>query len=194
MKVIYVTGAPAAGKSSTLARLAEADPSILHFKYGAELAMYIQSEGRPVADQQELRARSAKIVTPADVEAVDAKLLRMVGHYRGSQTILIDSHAVTKEDYGFRVTAFSQAVVQQLSPDEIWLFYTDPEVAVGRIRGDARGRPAITEEQARMHTHIQASVAITYGVAIGVAVYLIDTHGSQDDLVERLQRRLKNDG
>tara|TARA_R100000655_G_scaffold105687_3_gene154159 strand:- start:104 stop:688 length:585 start_codon:yes stop_codon:yes gene_type:complete len=193
MKVIYVTGAPAAGKSSTLARLVEADPTLLHFEYGAELTKHIMSDGRPVTDQQELRARSAGIVTPADVEAVDAKLLRMVAQCRGNQTILIDSHAVTKEDYGFRITAFSQAVVQQLAPDEIWLFYTEPDIAVVRIRGDAKGRPEIAEEQARMHTHVQASIAATYGVIAGVPVYLFDTHGAQADLVERLLRRLEND-
>jgi len=169
----------------------ETDPTFLHFEYGAELTKHIQSEGRSVTDQQELRARSAGMVTPADVEAVDAKLLRMVEQYRGSQTILVDSHAVTKEDFGFRITAFSQTAVQQLAPDEIWLFYTEPVIAVSRIRNDAKGRPAITEEQARMHTHVQASIAATYGIVTGAPVYLIDTHREQDGLVEYLMQRLR---
>jgi adenylate kinase len=191
MKVIYLTGAPAAGKSSTLALLQEADPSIYRFEYGAELTKFIQEKDASLRDQEELRSLSAKIVTPEDVEALDEVLLGLIEELRNKQAIIVDSHPVTKEQYGYRITAFSQEKVQMLNPDEIWVFYTAPSVALDRIRKRPAGRPNISDEEARMHTALQASVAATYGIATGKPVYLFDTNCDQSELVRNLLDRLR---
>lgn len=190
MKVIYLTGAPAAGKSSTLRKLQEAEPSIFRFEYGAELTKFIQGRGTVVANQDELRARSAQVVRPEDVDALDNILLDQVDRLRGKRPVIIDSHPVTKETYGFRVTAFAQAKVQRLQPDEIWVLYTAPSVMQERIRRTPGGRPMVTEEEARMHTSTQVSVAVSYGIMTGSPVYLFDTDQDQALIVNSLLERL----
>ena len=191
MKVIYLTGAPAAGKSSTLTLLCESDPSILRFEYGAELTEQIRKRDASLIDQDELREKSSGIVGPEDVAELDRRLLKLVEAERKHRSIIIDSHPVTKEVYGYRITAFSQENVVRLAPDEIWVLYASPQCTVERISNQPAGRPMVTEEEARLHTQTQASIAATYGIIAGTPVYMFDTDRDQDELVEILRRRLK---
>lgn len=189
MKTVYLTGAPAAGKSTIVQLLKQKIPELLVWEYGAELTRYV-SDRPQVTSQTDLRRLSANVVTPEDVLAVDRELLNFIAIHRGTVPIIIDSHPVTKEDYGYRITAFSEDQVKALAPDEIWVLYTTPEIAIQRISENAEGRPAIDLEQARMHTALQASVAATYGIVTGRPVYLFDSNVEQRTLMEQLAARL----
>jgi adenylate kinase len=149
------------------------------------------SRRNDVAGQEDLRRRSAGVVTPEDVAEVDRALLNFVTENRRVHHVLIDSHAVTKELYGYRVTPFSLKQFEQLRPDEIWVLYASPEETRRRISADGKGRPTITDEEARTHTTLQASVATTYGMAIGCPVYLFDTEIDPEVLATRLEERLR---
>ena len=113
-----------------------------------------------------------------------------VAAHRTSRPVIIDSHAVTKERYGYRVTPYSLKEFQRLGPTQIWVLYTAPNMAVQRIAKNAQGRPHITEEEARFHTHLQASVAITYGMHLGTAVHFFDSSVAPEDLLPQLVSRL----
>ena len=189
-KTVYLTGAPAAGKSSTVQQLVLRVEPIEVWEYGARLTDFLKGRVAGLANQDELRSKSGMISSPEDIDALDEHLIRFVNANRSSSHLIIDSHPVTKEEYGFRVTAFSVERFRQLAPDEIWMFYTTPRITVDRIKKDPAGRPTVDLEQARMHTSLQATVALNYGVATGAPVYFFDTGGRQDDLVARLSVRL----
>jgi adenylate kinase len=189
MKTVYLTGAPAAGKSTTSRLLLDKIPELKIWEYGAELTRYV-SNRQNVATQTDLRRLSANVISPEDVAALDKELIVFVEANRATYPIIIDSHPVTKEDYGYRITAFSADQIKALAPDEIWVLFTSPEVTVNRIQLDASGRPQIDLEQARWHTSLQASVAATYGIASGRPVYLFDASEDQEVLIERLVHRL----
>jgi adenylate kinase len=189
-KVIYLTGAPAAGKSSTTRMLAERVPGLLVWEYGARLTEHVMVKSADVSSQDDLRARSAGVVMPEDVVEVDRALLAFVEGNRAGRHVLIDSHPVTKETYGYRITPFSLEQFARLAPDEIWVLYASPEETRRRIAADDGGRPMVSEEEARTHTALQASVAATYGMAVGRPVYLFDTVVPRDELVARLVGRL----
>ncbi len=189
-RVVYLTGAPASGKSSTTRLLLERVPGLLVWEYGARLTEHVMARSAGVTRQEDLRARSAGVVTPGDVTEVDRALLEFVGRNRDEHPVLIDSHAVTKEIYGYRITPFSLEQFARLSPDEIWVLYASPEETRRRIGADDGGRPMVSEEEARTHTALQGSVAATYGMSLGCPVYLFDTSRSRDELVTRLAERL----
>lgn len=190
-KVVYLTGAPVAGKSSTTRLLAERVQGLLIWEYGAKLTEHCAARSAEAIRQDDLRARSAGIVTPEDVAAVDAALLAFIDEHRNTRNVLIDSHPVTKEEYGYRITPFSLKQFGQLRPDEIWVLYASPEETRRRIEADPGGRPMVSDEEARTHTMLQASVAATYGMAIRCPVYMFDTEGSRDVLVTKLVGRLR---
>lgn len=189
-KVVYLTGAPAAGKSSTLRLLTEQVPDIVVWEYGARLTELLQARSSEIKSQDEVRANSAKVVTPADIAELDQRLLAFVEQNRGRRPVIVDSHPVTKERYGYRITAFSLAQIQRLAPDEIWVFIASPTETLRRIESDAGGRPQVSEEEARFHTALQASVAATYGVLSNADVYAFETAGSREKLIEHLRERL----
>jgi adenylate kinase len=189
-KVVYLTGAPASGKSSTTRLLLERVPNLLVWEYGARLTAHVIARSTDVSTQDDLRARSATVVTPRDVDEVDDMLIAFVAEHRASHPVIIDSHPVTKEAYGYRITPFSLERFEQLAPDEIWVLYASPEETRRRIGADNGGRPMVTEEEARTHTALQASVAATYGMSLGRPVYLFDTAAPRAELVDRLVERL----
>ena len=174
-RVVYVTGAPASGKSTTTAMMLLGMDGVSVWEYGARLTAHLRAGGVDVADQDELRRQSSRLAVAKAVDEVDDQLLAFVAATRGRGHVLIDSHPVTREHHGLRITAFSHEHFRHLAPDEIWCFYTAPEVAV---------------ETARMHTILQASVAAAYGIAAGCPVYLFDTDREQAGLVAELRARL----
>ncbi|HEY4217889.1 MAG TPA: ATP-binding protein [Gemmatimonadaceae bacterium] len=183
--VLYLTGAPASGKSTLSATLRERLPNLAVFEYGAQLTAYL-SKKRAGLQQEELRRRSADIASRADIEAVDKMLLTFAAKERLSTPVVIDSHAVTKESYGFRVTPYSLVGFQRLKPTMIVMLYTDPAITLQRIKADPAGRPMITNWEAGLHTGLQASVAVTYSIAVGVPLYLFDAALSVQELATEI--------
>jgi adenylate kinase len=189
-EVIYLTGAPAAGKSSLTRRLAALHPQLQIFEFGQRLTDYVNRTRGSSIQQAELREKSSGIATPQDVRAVDDELISFVDQHRNLAPVIIDSHPVTKEAFGYRVTAYSLREFERLRPTQIWMLFTDPNIAVARIAASPEGRPSISVEEARFHTQLQAGVAATYGMHIGIPVYFFDADVEPDGLARLLLRRL----
>jgi adenylate kinase len=187
-EVMYLTGAPAAGKSSVSRVLQELVAPLAVFEYGQRLTEYLARE-RAGLTQTSIREQSARVVTPQDVAAVDRQLTEFVDSERERSHVLIDSHPVTKERYGFRVTAYSLEGIRRLAPTMVCMLYTPPAVALERIGAAPDGRPMISEFEAQFHTELQASVAATYAVGLGVPMYLIDSSRSLAEVAGELARR-----
>ena len=131
--VIYLTGAPATGKSTLMAALAERIQPLLSFSYSKELSDCINRRDQAAYTQDDMRRQSAGVITKADVDAVDDILVQTVRERRGSTHIMIDSHPVTKESFGFRVTPFNETRLDAIRPTLILTLYAAPEVVIGRL-------------------------------------------------------------
>lgn len=189
-KTVYLTGAPAAGKTSACRALQDSISPLHIWEYGARLTEYLAARRGKAICQSELREHSSAVVSPDDVRAVDHALAGFVAEHRSSSHIIVDSHPVTKEAYGFRITPFSIRQIQELQPDEIWLLHAPPAETVARIAAAAEGRPSISEEQAATHAMLQASVATTYSIITGAPAYIFESDRSLSDLVARMAARL----
>lgn len=190
--VIYLTGAPATGKSTLARNLAKAMPELRVFSYSSELRDYVAKRaGIAAISEKDVRQQSAKIVTKEDVMAVDEMLVDLVAQQRKSDhPIVIDSHAVTKEHFGFRVTPFSIEAIQLLAPDVILCLYLDSRVAHARIENDPMGRPLPSHAELELHCQLQANVAVQYGIILGKPVYLLDSSVTEGELLTQALERL----
>jgi adenylate kinase len=188
--VIYLTGAPAAGKSSTARALKERVQALEVWEFGDRLKQHLARRFSSVS-QEDLRRESEHLITPEDVAAVDRWLIEWAHDARKTSHVVIDSHPVTKERYGFRVTPYSLADFARLAPTKIWALYCSPEVTLQRIGRNPAGRPSVTPEEARMHTLLQASVAVTYGMSLGIPVHFFDSDGDPARLADELAARLQ---
>ncbi len=189
--VLYLTGPPASGKSTLSRELQKRLPDLLIFEYGAQLTERLSRQSSTPLLQTDLRQQSSAIATAEDIVALDRELLEFVAMHRSTKPIVIDSHAVTKEEYGFRITAYSLDEIKRLAPTIIVCLYTSPAITVQRIESDAGGRRSVTEWEAGFHTALQASVAIDYATAVGAPVYLFDGTKSTADLADGIQRLLQ---
>lgn len=189
--IIYLTGAPATGKSTLCSQLAKL-PNVRHFAYSERLRDHINARTDETLDETDIRRLSAQAVTPADVEAVDqalileTELVRAAGGY-----LLIDSHPVTKEDYGFRVTPFRVENLLALRPDKLIGLYASPTVLARRIRDDAQGRPMPNEFELALHVQLQASVLAQYAVLTGKYCQLVDADRGREDVLKDVMRLIK---
>jgi len=188
--VVYLTGASASGKSTLSEALAAKFSEVSLFTYSKELAKHVSQDQGREHDQIAMRRESARLVTPAMVEEVDSKLIEFVAKNRNDRHVIIDSHAVTKEDWGFRVTPFSSSMLAKVAPDLIVTLYTAPEVTVKRIQASPKGRPLPKVFEADIHTNFQASVAITYSIIVGCPSYFLDSDAPIECLIEWFSERL----
>lgn len=189
-EVVYLTGAPASGKSSLARGLKKSISPLIVYEYGKVLTDYLNKGKQKGIRQEHLRKQSSNIAKPSDIKAVDDYLLRHVSAKRGKMHVIIDSHAVTKESYGFRVTSFRLDQVANLSPTFIVCLYADAQTTRSRIQVNAQGRPQISIFEADFHTHLQSSVALSYGTQLGVPVYLLDSATPREQLVKWFRSKL----
>lgn len=187
-QVIYLTGSPASGKSTLCEHLERAVPNLEVYSYSKLLRDYVNQRSGATVDEVGIRQQSANLITRADVEAVDLWLIEQVRLNRTNQDMIIDSHPVTKEEYGFRVTAFTPKQLRQLDPDVIICLYVAPDVTRKRITADAAGRPLPTEFELGLHANLQASLATQYAFVLGKPCYLLDGSIALDELAKNIGR------
>lgn len=184
-KVIYLTGAPATGKSSLSARLAVHVPGLCVLSYSALLRDYISQRIGDTIDEVGIREKSARIVTREDVAAVDQWLIEEVRTKRDDQHIVIDSHPITKESFGFRITPFTLTQLKELNPDVVICAYAAPSVIADRIRKDAAGRPLPNNFDLALHIELQAMLATQYAFLLERNCYLLNSDAPLEELVQR---------
>jgi adenylate kinase len=190
-EVIYLTGSPATGKSSLTQYLQQHVRPLTVFAYSKLLADHIAQRHAASVTENQLRERSALLVTREDVATVDAELINAVQSTRRTSHVIIDSHAVTKEKYGFRVTPFSIEKLRLLNPTMIVDLFADSSVVLDRIRHNSQGRPTISSSEADLHTNLQATVALTYAVELNVPIYFVDSSGSVEHVGEIVMERMR---
>lgn len=153
--VIYLTGAPATGKSTTASELRSRYQELRTFAWGEEARAHVSRRtGRDIS-LEEFRASPASLLTPEDVRVLDERLIVWTSECRKTAPVLIDTHAVTREVYGFRTTPFSDDQWKRLRVTHMFALYASPRVVQLRLEGDPAGRLAssvITQNRPLMIT------------------------------------------
>ena len=114
-KVVLLSGAPGTGKSTLRKSLGFSIAGLQHFDYGELLRSHKAKHGS-VITYERLREQSASVISAQDVAHTDAKNIAEISDMRKSRDVIIDSHALTREEYGFRAIPFSSHHLATLQP------------------------------------------------------------------------------
>ncbi len=189
--VVLLTGSPATGKSTLRKALTKMFTNVVEIDYGQELIAAKERQHGTSLTYRELRQMSADVIHSGDVATLDEQIIARISELRPSASIIIDSHAVTRETYGFRAIPFSISQVQRLAFDCVILLRCNPVTTLMRLKNDADGRQNVTEELAREHQTLQEAVALNYAITSGSPIFILDTSdGSQDVIVQQASKIL----
>ena len=94
----------------------------------------------------------------------DDWVIAEIGRLRAKSHVLIDSHALTREGFGFRAIPFSRQQLEDLRLDAVIALRCDPDVLIARVAHDPSGRREMTTELAREIQILQESLGLTYSV------------------------------
>lgn len=172
-KVILLTGAPSTGKSTLRRNLVARIHGLTDFDYGELLRQKKAREGTSITYEQ-LRHQSASVIHPADVASLDEELIAQVAQLRLSSHIIIDSHAVTRESYGFRAVPFSHEQLRRLQLDGVLALRCSIDTVLGRIAAAPEGRREVSPDLAAEHQVLQECVGMIYAVICGCPIYILD--------------------
>ena len=181
-EVIYLTGAPATGKSSTAERLARAVGGV-RLSYGELLTDQLSAK---VSSQDELRAESARVITPADVERADTEMIERIGSARRESMVIVDSHAITIESFGFRAVPYSADQLKEIGFTWVICLYAAPEVIAARISSDSGGRPLPALDDLARHEALQGALALAYAHSLGVPIAFVNSDIALEEVVTRI--------
>src|SRR5579884_2111149 len=149
-KVLLLTGVPAVGKT-TLAKKVEEAISPIHTISFGEMILEVRRHDAPGSTYEELRRNPTREANIDLIGRATAFLIERISQLRSSTNVLIDSHAVAKDEYGFRITPDSQSTLQQFNWDAIVILHAKHEDVAARINLRATGRRQVTPDEVATH-------------------------------------------
>ncbi len=178
--IIYLTGAPATGKTSVARYLVE-ECGARRYSYGEALSAAMSEQGYT---HEELRTESGAIVKRALIAELDAQMPGQVQRWVRDGPVVIDTHAVTAERWGLRSIPYNAETLQAIGITHLVCLSADAATLRNRIEIEAGGRPLESAAKLAQLDQAQVSVVLAYAHTLGAPAFVIDA-GRPLDAVQR---------
>jgi adenylate kinase len=185
--LIYLTGAPATGKT-TVAGYLRHTYGVRVFSYGEALRDHASLGG---ISHEELRDKSSTVVTPELIAELDASVPAILATWREDGPVAIDSHAVTSETWGLRALPYNIDALSAIGPSHIICLIADGETLLGRIRATPEGRRTEDSWKLEQLNNAQLALAAAYAHTLGIGLFAVDTRATREVVCREVAARCK---
>jgi adenylate kinase len=193
-KVVMLTGAAGTGKSALASECAAHLRPLYKVDFGNLLLQKLQ-ERDPSITYEQPRTKSSEIISADLVRSTDEAFIQSLAHLRLRTNVLLDSHAVNREEYGYRITHYSSDDLRRIAFDAVFITYCDPDIWRERRERDPQGRRKLSRFEAQHFMALQEAVGIHYAITCGCPCYLLDTSDQTPaDLLRSFKRYLQKIG
>jgi adenylate kinase len=179
---LLLTGAPGVGKTTIARHLHKQAPERFDvLRFGRLVyAEVLSRTGRRIT-YDIFRTRAAELVTSADIVAATHRAAVLIREQTAANKVtVVDSHAVSKEHYGWRAVPDSPQLLTQFGYTWIAHLYAPPALILERTQRDADGRLAVTVEEVAILHALQMSVSIYYAGTLNRPLHVVDNTGTID--------------
>ena len=185
--MIYLTGVPGSGKTTATSYLESIFDHLKVIRYGEVIQEKLEARNEGL-EYSELRNLSSSVVSETDLVEVDQVVYNRVQELRLDNDVIIESHGVTREDYGFRVTPFKSSVdFLQLSIHCVVYISSNSDMILERVAKDGGGRKVVNFDQLELNKRTQESLALIYASSSGCPLYIIENNDSYTSFIDRLK-------
>jgi adenylate kinase len=190
---LLLTGAPGVGKTTVSECLCRHDPGVFRsLRFGRYVYEAVLSRTGEKLEYQEFRQNSAAFVTEQDIHrATDKAELVIRDQTRASKITVVDSHAVSKEHYGWRAVPDGPRLLAKFGYSWVIQLYAPPELVIERTRRSPGGRLAETAEDVAAMQALQFSTSTYYAATLGKPLHVVSNTGPVDRAVEAVLALLR---
>jgi adenylate kinase len=185
-KLIYLTGVPGSGKT-TASTILESNFSDIHvIRYGDVIRDKLNEQGASL-QHANLRELSSEVITINTLDSVDNTIYSLIQQFINSKNVILESHGVTREDYGFRVTPFkSQHDLLRLNIHAVVYISSPSGIILQRVEQERMGRKEVAEEQLNVNLRVQESMALNCATICGCPLYIVENYSSIEQFKSQL--------
>jgi adenylate kinase len=185
-KVILVTGLPGTGKTTLLTELASRLKPVEVINFGDLILKEARVEDTELT-RAELRSQPTLRAKHRYIDKARHNLLSHVANNRNLTNIFIDSHAVTVDSYGYRVTPDSHSFMRDLKLDAIVSLHVDHDLLIERLSGNLGGRILPDRQDLCELQSLQDAVAVSYATVLGCPVFVLNANSAEHFFSAMLQ-------
>lgn len=181
---VLMTGVPGSGKSTIAHSLETSITPIVRIGFG-ELIHEIKQQHGVNEDYEKLRATPVKSIPINYVSLAEELLLTRVNSLRFETNILLDSHAVVNDHFGFRI-APEISDFRRVDLNAVIVIHAPFNLVEQRIRTEPKGRNLVSKQIFDQHQALQDTVAIGFSLAAKCPLFVVETNNSLDRTIQIL--------
>lgn len=189
--LVLLTGVPGCGKTSLARALVDQHPDVVDaVSFGRLVFDSVRRRTGFQCTYDEFRSTSATMVTAGDVAEATIRLIARVNETEAKKVVILDSHAVARERFGYRCTPDDPETLRRLGYACILHLYVPSRVIVDRVQAEPAGRLSRSTAEIDLHEQLQLAVSTYYAGVLGCPLLVLDGHDSPGEIAEVAWRLL----